>query len=208
MTEKITVPKFEDLEFGPDVDLETEVILSSTGERIDQAYVDQAVAEVHAARRKRGRPSRSGEGTSPTIRLRLSEAEKADWEEQAELRGISLSEYVRWSRDLAEATVRAEEGDAGAMHDVISLKSRAIDEKSKVRGTYVDTVPRIGNDRDVDALIVEVDDNGEVVSVEVIESKGSTGSDTRGLVVHDKDGRRITEVTTQRTAARPGNSTT
>ncbi len=140
MTDKpVKVPKFEDLEFDGDinVDLEKEVILSSTGERIDQAYVDQAVAEVHAARRKRGRPSRSGEaGTSPTLRIRVSEDEKADIEEQAELRGITVSEYVRWSIELAEATAKADAGDADAMHDLISLKVRAVNQKGKVRGGH------------------------------------------------------------------------
>lgn len=32
---------------GPDVDLEKEVILDSKGRRIDEAYVQEVVAEVH-----------------------------------------------------------------------------------------------------------------------------------------------------------------
>lgn len=32
---------------GPDVDLEKEVILDSEGRRIDEAYVQEVVAEVH-----------------------------------------------------------------------------------------------------------------------------------------------------------------
>ena len=34
---------------GPEIDLETEVIVDSQGHRVDQAYVEQALAEVEEA---------------------------------------------------------------------------------------------------------------------------------------------------------------
>lgn len=42
---------------GPEVDLDSEVILDSKGRRVDQAYVDRALAEVEEDRSRRGGPS-------------------------------------------------------------------------------------------------------------------------------------------------------
>ncbi len=39
------------LELGPDIDLETEVVLDSGGNRIDQAWVDRVVAEFDQSSR-------------------------------------------------------------------------------------------------------------------------------------------------------------
>jgi hypothetical protein len=39
---------------GPEIDVDSEVILDSKGRRVDQAYVDRALAEVEEDLRRRG----------------------------------------------------------------------------------------------------------------------------------------------------------
>ncbi|MGH3426905.1 MAG: hypothetical protein ACRD3Q_17210 [Terriglobales bacterium] len=40
----------DEIGFGPDVDLDTEEVYDSKGVRIDQNYVEQAIADVHQYR--------------------------------------------------------------------------------------------------------------------------------------------------------------
>lgn len=81
----------------PYVDLEKEVVLDSQGRRIDQAYVDQAIAEVHEALdRLAGRPSLTGRAArSPQVTFRLTPELKAVAEETARERGTTVSALAR-----------------------------------------------------------------------------------------------------------------
>ena len=82
---------------GPDVDLEREVILDSRGRRVDQAYVDQALAEVEAdIDRRAGRPSLTGEAAhSPHVSFRITPELKARAEQAAKDQGTSVSQLAR-----------------------------------------------------------------------------------------------------------------
>ena len=82
---------------GPDVDLEREVILDSKGRRVDQAYVDRALADVDAYWKKQGgRPSLTGEAKhSPHVSFRVTPELKAKAMREAEVRGVTVSQLAR-----------------------------------------------------------------------------------------------------------------
>lgn len=82
---------------GPDVDLEREVILDSKGQRVDQAYVDRALADVDAYWKKQGgRPSLTGESKhSPHVSFRVTPELKALAMREAEARGVTVSQLAR-----------------------------------------------------------------------------------------------------------------
>lgn len=78
---------------GPDVE-PNEELYDSLGNRIDEDYTDQAVADVH--RSLGGRPSLSGHRSrSPQIAFRLPADERELAQKLAEDEGISLSEFAR-----------------------------------------------------------------------------------------------------------------
>ena len=82
---------------GPDVDLEAEDVRDVRGNRITEAYVEEAVARGHEQLAARpGRPSLSGPGrTSPPTSVRLPEALKAAVEARAEAEGRKPAELIR-----------------------------------------------------------------------------------------------------------------
>ena len=82
---------------GPEVDLTTEVILDSTGRRIDQAYVDEVVSLAHEQLdRRAGRPSLTGRAQrSPQVTFRVTPEMKARAEEQARAEGTTVSQLAR-----------------------------------------------------------------------------------------------------------------
>jgi len=79
---------------GPDVDLEVEDIRDSKGNRIDEEYVQRAVADVR--RQTAGRPSMSGPGErSPQIAFRVPREVHRAISELAVREGKTLSELAR-----------------------------------------------------------------------------------------------------------------
>ena len=82
---------------GPDIDLETEVVLDSDGRRIDQAYVDEIVDAAHAYLDQRaGRPSLTGKARhSPQVTFRVTPELKARAEAEAKARGTTVSHLAR-----------------------------------------------------------------------------------------------------------------
>ena len=82
---------------GPDVDLETEVVLDSDGRRIDQAYVDEVVVKAHEYLDQRaGRPSLTGRAQhSPQVTFRVTPELKARAEAEAKARGTTVSQLAR-----------------------------------------------------------------------------------------------------------------
>jgi hypothetical protein len=76
---------------GPDVPSD-EPVYDSKGNLIDDDYIDQAVEDVH---RVFGRPSPSGDGSSPRVSFRLSAETRQAAEKIAEQEGLSLSELAR-----------------------------------------------------------------------------------------------------------------
>lgn len=82
---------------GPEIDLETEVIVDSQGHRVDQAYVDRALAEVEeAVARSAGRPSLTGRSVhSPHVSFRLTPELKAQAQQAALERGVTVSQLAR-----------------------------------------------------------------------------------------------------------------
>ena len=82
---------------GPEVDLQREVIIDSRGRRVDQAYVDEALAEVEEdVRRRAGRPSLSGTSEhSPHVTFRVTPEMKARAEAAALEQGITVSALAR-----------------------------------------------------------------------------------------------------------------
>ncbi len=82
---------------GPDVDLESEVILDSDGRRIDQTYVDEVVAAAHEELDKRvGRPSLTGKAEhSPQVSFRIAPELKARSEKTAQEQGTTVSKLAR-----------------------------------------------------------------------------------------------------------------
>lgn len=80
---------------GPDVDLETEIVLDSRGRRIDDAYVEGALADA-LAKVGRGRPSLTGErANSPQVTFRLTPELRAKAEQRAAAEGKRVSEIAR-----------------------------------------------------------------------------------------------------------------
>jgi predicted HicB family RNase H-like nuclease len=88
-------PKYEIV--GPDVDLEVEVFLDSKGNRVDQAYVDRALAEVEDdLARRAGRPSLTGKSEhSPHVSFRITPELKARAEKAAREQGTTVSKLAR-----------------------------------------------------------------------------------------------------------------
>jgi len=82
---------------GPDIDLETEVVLDSDGRRIDRAYVDEVVDAAHAYLDQRaGRPSLTGKARhSPQVTFRVTPELKARAEAEAKARGTTVSQLAR-----------------------------------------------------------------------------------------------------------------
>jgi len=82
---------------GPDIDLETEVIVDSDGRRIDSAYVDEVVSEAHEyLDRRAGRPSLTGKAEhSPQITFRVTPELKAQAEQTAREQGTTVSQLAR-----------------------------------------------------------------------------------------------------------------
>lgn len=82
---------------APDIDLETEVVLDSQGRRVDQAYVDQALAEVEEdLARRSGRPSLTGKAQhSPHVSFRITPELKARAERAAKQQGTTVSKLAR-----------------------------------------------------------------------------------------------------------------
>lgn len=91
----------QDAEIGGYVSAD-EPVYDSRGNRIDDAYINRAVADVH---RSIGRPSLTGvAGKSPTVSFRLPPAERVQAERLAEAEGKTVSQLARdaLSRYLAE----------------------------------------------------------------------------------------------------------
>lgn len=82
---------------GPDVDLTTEVIVDSSGRRIDDAYVDEVVVLAHEhLDRRAGRPSLTGKAQrSPQVTFRVTPEMKQRAEERARNQGTTVSELAR-----------------------------------------------------------------------------------------------------------------
>lgn len=82
---------------GPEVDLSREVLVDSQGRRVDQAYVDEALAEVEEdVRRRAGRPSLTGTSEhSPHVTFRVTPEMKARAEAAAVEQGITVSALAR-----------------------------------------------------------------------------------------------------------------
>ena len=82
---------------GLELDLEAEVILDSKGRRVDQAYVDTALAEVEEdIARRAGRPSLTGKGEhSPHVSFRITPELKARVEQTAREQGTTVSKLAR-----------------------------------------------------------------------------------------------------------------
>jgi hypothetical protein len=82
---------------GPEIDLEEEVILDSMGRRVDQAYVDRALADVEENLARRvGRPSLTGKSEhSPHVSFRITPELKARAEKTAREQGTTVSRLAR-----------------------------------------------------------------------------------------------------------------
>jgi len=82
-------------EVGPDVDIEVEDVRDSEGRRIDQDYVDRAVADARA-QTGRGRPSLTGgRAHSPHVSFRVPADVRAKAEAQAVREGRRVSDLAR-----------------------------------------------------------------------------------------------------------------
>ena len=81
----------------PDIDLKKEILVDSKGRRIDDAYVDQALADVDAYWKKHGgRPSLTGQAKhSPHVSFRVTPELKAKAERAAQERGVTVSQLAR-----------------------------------------------------------------------------------------------------------------
>lgn len=85
---------------GPDVDLEAEDVRDANGERVDAAYVDRAVEDVHAFMATRGRPSLTAPGVrSPSMSVRLTAAKREQLETRAKVEGRRPSDLLREAVD-------------------------------------------------------------------------------------------------------------
>lgn len=82
-----------DAEIGPDIDLDTEVVILPSGQRLTNEVADEIVAEVRA---KAGRPSLGKAGTrSPAVAFRLPANLRAKAEQVAEREGKTVSALAR-----------------------------------------------------------------------------------------------------------------
>jgi len=79
-----------------EVDFERDDVRDSRGRRIDDDYVERAVADVHA---RRGRPPLGDDtpaaGHSPRVSFRVPEQTRRRAEERARAEGRSVSEVAR-----------------------------------------------------------------------------------------------------------------
>jgi hypothetical protein len=82
---------------GPEIDLDSEAILDSKGRRVDQAYVDRALADVEDdLARRAGRPSLTGKSEhSPHVSFRITPELKARAEQTARDQGTTVSKLAR-----------------------------------------------------------------------------------------------------------------
>ncbi|MDQ2707447.1 MAG: ribbon-helix-helix protein, CopG family [Actinomycetota bacterium] len=81
--------------FGPDINLDEEIVLDGDGTRITEARA-QEIAEETLAKVRRGRPSLSEPGeTSPRLSLRIPEQLQTRIEQRAEQEGRPVSEIAR-----------------------------------------------------------------------------------------------------------------
>ena len=79
---------------GPDVDLDREVILLKSGERLTSKLAEKMARE--ALRQVRGRPSLTGKAIeSPQLKLRIPVKLKKAIEKEAKRRGETTSTVVR-----------------------------------------------------------------------------------------------------------------
>ncbi|MBO0768054.1 MAG: hypothetical protein J2O48_05135 [Solirubrobacterales bacterium] len=93
----------DDVTFGPDVDLDDEVILLPDGERLTEERAEQLAENVVALHRG-GRPSVSGgRKRTPVMSLRVPEATRAALEALARAQGRRLADV---SRDALNEYVR------------------------------------------------------------------------------------------------------
>lgn len=82
---------------GPDINLDEEVVLDTDGTRITEARSQEIAEEtIHEVRRRRGRPSLSGEQeSSPQLAFRIPEQLRVRVEARAEQEGRAVSELAR-----------------------------------------------------------------------------------------------------------------
>lgn len=81
--------------FGPDIDLDDEVVLDRDGQRITEERARQ-IAEDTLDEVRRGRPSLSSPGThSPHVSFRVPEQLHRDAVDAAQARGVSVSALAR-----------------------------------------------------------------------------------------------------------------
>jgi len=80
---------------GPDIDLDTEVVVDERGRRITEARAEQ-IAEETLQEIRQGRPTLTG-GTqhSPQVSFRVRPAVKAKAEEEAKRLGTTVSKLAR-----------------------------------------------------------------------------------------------------------------
>lgn len=87
------------LKTGADYDPATETLYDAEGKAITQDYIDQVATEAEAGYDTRtgqiGRPSLSGHGDSPQIRVRVSADLRRRAEARASDEGKSISEVAR-----------------------------------------------------------------------------------------------------------------
>ena len=82
-----------DTPIGPDIDLDTEVVILPSGQRLTNEVADEIVAEVRA---KSGRPSLGKAGTrSPAVAFRLPAELRAKAEQLAAAEGKTVSALAR-----------------------------------------------------------------------------------------------------------------
>lgn len=99
-TARIMLPggKHMQVRIEPDVDLEKEVVLLPSGERLTEAVVERIVDEARAA--MAGRPSLTAPGTrSPEVKARVPRQTKERLDAVAAKRGTTASEIIREALD-------------------------------------------------------------------------------------------------------------
>lgn len=79
-------------EIEPDVDLETEDVRDSHGNRVDDAYAERAVERVH---RQLGRPPLGASGQSPRVSFRLPDDLLTKARRRADADGTTVSKLAR-----------------------------------------------------------------------------------------------------------------
>lgn len=79
-------------EIEPDVDLATEDVRDSRGDRVDDAYAARVVERVH---RTLGRPSLGASGQSPRVSFRLPDGLLTKAQRRADADGTTVSKLAR-----------------------------------------------------------------------------------------------------------------